>query len=119
MKTGRLKYDFAYGCYMLCGVTALLIAVIGKAEKNDNTSVLLGFFVPIPLAFASFAVMVAALVLSMILGGIGSAYSFRVDPSVGRGGCYGAWLRGVLQTPPSSFTLESWPLVGRVAELER
>ena len=67
MKTGRLKYDFAYGCFSFCGMTALLITIIGKAAKDDNTSALLGFFVAIPLAFASFAAMVAALVLSMML----------------------------------------------------
>jgi hypothetical protein len=67
MKTGRLKYDFAYGCFLFCGMTALLITIIGKAAKDDNTSALLGFFVAIPLAFASIAAMVAALVLSMML----------------------------------------------------
>ena len=67
MKTGRLKYDFAYGCFLFCGMTALLVTIIGKAAKDDNTSALLGFFVAIPLAFASFAAMVAALVLSMML----------------------------------------------------
>ena len=67
MKTGRLKYDFAYGCFSFCGMTALLITIIGKTTKDDNTSALLGFFVAIPLAFASFAAMVAALVLSMML----------------------------------------------------
>ena len=67
MKAGRLKYDFAYGCFLFCGMTALLISVFGKAAKDDNTSALLGFFVAIPLAFASFAAMVAALVLSMML----------------------------------------------------
>ena len=67
MKTGRLKYDFAYGCFLFCGMTALLITIIGKAAKDDNTSALLGFLVAIPLAFASIAAMVAALVLSMML----------------------------------------------------
>ena len=67
MKTGRLKYDFAYGCFSFCGMTTLLITIIGKAAKDDSTSALLGFFVALPLAFASFAAMVAALVLSMML----------------------------------------------------
>src|SRR5436189_3717458 len=67
MKTGRLKYDLAYGCFLFCGMIALLVTVIGKAAKDDNTSALLGFFVAIPLAFASFVAVVAALVLSMML----------------------------------------------------
>ena len=67
MKTGRLKYDFAYGCFLFCGMTALLVTLMGKAAKDDNTSALLGFFLGIPLAFASFAAMVAAFVLSMML----------------------------------------------------
>ena len=67
MKTGRLKYDLAYGCFLFCGMMALLVTVIGKAAKDDNTSALLGFFVAIPLAFASFVAVVAALVLSMML----------------------------------------------------
>jgi len=67
MKTGRLKYDFAYGCFLFCGMSALLITVMGKAAKDDNTSAFLGFFVAIPLVLASFAAMVAALVLSMML----------------------------------------------------
>jgi len=66
MKRGRLKYDLAYGCFLFCGMTALLITVFGKAAKDDNTAALLGFFVAIPLALASFAAMVAALVLSAI-----------------------------------------------------
>ena len=52
---------------MLSGMSALLITVIGKTAKDDNTSALLGFFVAIPLAFASFAAIVAALVLSIML----------------------------------------------------
>src|ERR1043166_5953120 len=67
VKTGRLKYDLAYGSFLFCGMTALLITAIGKAAKNDNTSALLGFFVAIPLALASIAALVAALVLSMML----------------------------------------------------
>ena len=67
MKAERLKYDFAYGCFLLSGMSALLITVIGKTAKDDNTSALLGFFVAIPLAFASFAAIVAALVLSIML----------------------------------------------------
>ena len=67
MKAGRLKYDFAYGCFLFCGMTALLVTLMGKAAKDDNTSALLGFFVAIPLAFACFAAMVVALVLSMML----------------------------------------------------
>ena len=67
MKTGRLKYDFAYGCFLFCGMTALLVTLMGKAAKDDNTSALLGFFVAIPLVFASFAAMVAAFVLSVML----------------------------------------------------
>jgi hypothetical protein len=67
MKRGRLKNDMAYGCFLFCGMTALLITVFGKAAKDDDTAALLGFFVAIPLALASFAAMVAALVLSAIL----------------------------------------------------
>ena len=44
MKAGRLKYDFAYGCFLFCGMTALLVTLMGKAAKDDNTSALLGFF---------------------------------------------------------------------------
>ena len=54
MKTGRLKYDFAYGCFLLCGVTVLsligLRASYTDAEWSGGAGGLLLIFLPVILA---------------------------------------------------------------------
>ena len=57
MKKERLEYDPAYGCFLLCGLTALIISTIGAIPMDDNTAAGLGFLVAIPLAIASLLAM--------------------------------------------------------------
>lgn len=65
MKKERLEYDPAYGCFLLCGLTTLIISTIGAIPMDDNTAAGLGFLVAIPLAIASLVAMVVGIVLSI------------------------------------------------------
>ena len=69
MKTGRRKYDFAYGCFLLCGVTVLsligLRASYTGAEWSGGAGGLLLIFLPVILAAG--VAMLVGIVLSIRL----------------------------------------------------
>ena len=67
MKGRRVEYDWTYGCFLFCGVAALLGSIMEALPKDEGTAALLGFFVAIPLAVASFVALVAGIVLCMQL----------------------------------------------------
>ena len=67
MKGQRADYDRAYGCFLFCGLAALLGSLMEEIPKDEGTAALLGFFVAIPLVVASFAALVCGIVLSMKL----------------------------------------------------
>ena len=63
MKGRRSKYDRAYGCFLICGLAALLGSIMEVVPKDEGTAALLGFFVAIPLALASFAALAVGIVM--------------------------------------------------------
>ena len=67
VKGKRFECDLAYGCFLFCGLTALIICVMGAIPKDEGTAALLGFFVAIPLVIASIAAMVVGIILCVRL----------------------------------------------------
>jgi hypothetical protein len=67
VRRGRGEYDSAYGCFLFCGLAALLGSLMEAIPKDEGTTVLLGFFVAIPLAFASFLAFVGGIVFCLRL----------------------------------------------------
>lgn len=67
MKGRRAQYDLAYGCFLVCGLTALLGSLMEAIPKDEGTAALLGFFVAIPLVLASFAALVVGVGLCIRL----------------------------------------------------
>lgn len=67
MNKYRFKYDLAYGCFLLCGASALVVGVMGSIPMNSGAAGVLGFLVAIPLAVASIAALVVGIVLSLLL----------------------------------------------------
>jgi hypothetical protein len=63
----RFKYDLAYGCFLLCGASALVVGVMGSIPMNSGAAGVLGFLVAIPVAVASIAALVVGIVLSLLL----------------------------------------------------
>jgi hypothetical protein len=63
----RFKYDLAYGCFLFCGASALVIGVMGAFSMDSGAAGVLGFLVAIPLALASIAALVVGIVLSLSL----------------------------------------------------
>jgi hypothetical protein len=63
----RSKYDLAYGCFLLCGASALVIGVAGVIPMDSGAAGVLGYLVAIPLTLASLAALVAGIVLSLLL----------------------------------------------------
>jgi len=63
----RVKYDLAYGCFLLCGVSALVVGVMGAIPMDSGAAGATGFLVAIPLAVASIAALVVGIVLSLFL----------------------------------------------------
>jgi hypothetical protein len=63
VKGDRVEYDWAYGCFLLCGLATLLGAFMEVIPKDEGTIVLLGFFVAIPLALVSFIALIVGIVL--------------------------------------------------------
>lgn len=51
------KFDVAYGCFMFCGVTALLVGGLSYVSMDVTTSSAFGFFVFIPMTLASLVAM--------------------------------------------------------------
>lgn len=62
MNRRRGEYDLAYGCFLVCGLTALLGSLMEAVPKDEGTAALLGFLVAIPLVFASFAALIVGTV---------------------------------------------------------
>jgi hypothetical protein len=67
VKGERVKYDWAYGSFLLCGLAALLGGFMEVIPKDAGTIVLLGYFVAIPLALVSFIALIVGIVLWMRL----------------------------------------------------
>lgn len=67
MIKNRFKYDLAYGCFLLCGASALVVGVMGAIPMDSGAAGVLGFLVAIPLAVASIAALVVGIVLSLLL----------------------------------------------------
>src|SRR5438445_514936 len=65
MKLLRSERDLAHGCFVLCGLTALIISGIGAIPMDSSTAAGLGFLVAIPLFLASLGAMVVGIVLSI------------------------------------------------------
>jgi len=63
----RTQYDLAYGCFLLCGASALIIGVMSAIPMDTGAAGVLGFLVAIPLALASIVALVAGVVLSFVL----------------------------------------------------
>jgi hypothetical protein len=61
------KYDLAYGCFLLCGASALIVGVMSVSPMGTGAAGVLGFLVAIPLALASIAALVVGVVLSFVL----------------------------------------------------
>jgi hypothetical protein len=62
MNERRGEYDLAYGCFLGCGLAALLGSLMEAVPKDAGTAALLGFLVAIPLVLVSFAAMVVGTV---------------------------------------------------------
>ena len=62
MDKRRGEYDLAYGCFLGCGLAALLGSLMEAVPKDAGTAALLGFLVAIPLVFASLAALVFGVV---------------------------------------------------------
>ena len=62
MNDRRREYDFAYGCFLVCGLAALFGSLIEIVPKEDGAAALLGFYVALPLVLASFAALVGGIV---------------------------------------------------------
>lgn len=67
MNKNRFKYDLAYGCFLFCGASVLVIGVMGAIPMNSGAAGGLGFLVAIPLALAFIAALVVGIVLSLLL----------------------------------------------------
>lgn len=67
MSRDRTQYDLAYGCFLLCGASALIIGVMSAIPMDTGAAGVLGFLVAIPLALASIVALVAGVVLSFVL----------------------------------------------------
>ncbi|MBI1886953.1 MAG: hypothetical protein HYS19_01050 [Nitrosomonadales bacterium] len=67
MNKNRFKYDLAYGCFLFCGASALVIGVMGAIPMDSGASGGLGFLVAIPLALAFITALVVGIVLSLLL----------------------------------------------------
>lgn len=67
MKGRRAEYDRAYGCFLFCGLAALVGSLMEVIPKDEGAAALLGFFVAIPLVVASFVALVGGIVLGMKL----------------------------------------------------
>lgn len=63
----RSKYDLAYGCFLLCGASAIIVGVMGAIPMDSGTAGVLGFLVAIPLALASIGALVVGIVLTFLL----------------------------------------------------
>lgn len=62
MKRTQSDYDLAYGSFLVCGLTALIISAIGAIPMDSTTAAGLGFLVAIPLFVASLGAMVVGVV---------------------------------------------------------
>jgi hypothetical protein len=62
MNKRRGEYDLAYGCFLICGLAALLASLMEAVPKDAGTAALLGFFVAIPLVLVSFGALVVGIV---------------------------------------------------------
>ncbi len=67
MKGRRPQYDLAYGCFLLCGLTALIISAMSALPMDSGTAGGLGFLVALPLFLTSLLAMVFGVVLSVRL----------------------------------------------------
>ena len=67
VKRGRVEYDCAYGCFLFCGLAALSGSLMEAIPKDEGTTVLLGYFVAIPLVLASFVALLSGIVLCLRL----------------------------------------------------
>src|SRR5262245_7900353 len=67
MKTRRLKYDLAYGCFLFCGLTALFASLMEIVPMDEGTAMLLGRLVALPLILGSLVALVARIVLCVRL----------------------------------------------------
>lgn len=67
MNKNRFKYDLAYGCFLFCGASALVVGVMGAIPMDSGAAGGLGFLVAIPLALAFIAAVVVGIVLSLVL----------------------------------------------------
>jgi hypothetical protein len=63
----RSKYDLAYGCFLLCGASALVVGVLSATPMDSGAAGGLGFLVAIPLALASIVALVVGIVLALLL----------------------------------------------------
>ena len=65
MKGRRTDHDIAHGCFLFCGLAALLVSLMEKIPMDDVTAAGLGFFVAIPLVGLSFIALFIGIVLSI------------------------------------------------------
>lgn len=67
VKGSRSEYDLAYGCFLLCGLTALVISAMSVIPMDPGSAGGLGILVAVPLFLVSLAAMVSGLLLSVRL----------------------------------------------------
>lgn len=67
MNKDRSKYDLAYGCFLFCGASALVVGIMGAIPMDSGAAGVLGFLVAIPLALASIGALVVGIVLTLLL----------------------------------------------------
>src|SRR5712691_4459306 len=63
----RPQFDFAYACFLFCGVSWLAAGVVSVMPLNEGTAILLGLGVLLPLFLLSGVAMIFGIVLSVLL----------------------------------------------------
>ena len=61
------SYDFAYGCFLFCGVVVFLTAVIGLIPMSTGTAGGIGFLILIPLSVVTIIVLFVGLWRTIVL----------------------------------------------------
>jgi len=61
MTETQRKFDVAYGCFLFCGVAALLISSLSFITIDTGTAGVLGFLVAIPLSMVSLVAMLVGI----------------------------------------------------------
>lgn len=63
----RIDHDRAHGCFLLCGLGALIIGVLSLIPMGDGAAGVLGILFAVPLFLASLAALIIGVVLTVRL----------------------------------------------------